>query len=386
MVASCYLLSHSLKKFPLRRGSHIGLGLVPAADRKVSRIPSELLGLVGPPTDRNITVKPSTPDVERDTMPLIIEKAKRTAWQTKKLAARLKGATLAETLNNDSGFILKYIRYTKDSPDHEQIRSPRRLIYDAQGDCDCFAVTLATLLINQGINFRFRIAEYANSPGQWSHIYIVVPKDQKNSKSLTSRQDYTVLDPVTNLHDYEVDYARKRDYTMSLQYLDGFSRQGRLGECPPKNTATAADSATSAQPVAGDKPVAIDFTTKQSLDAVDMKSTVDVLQAAGIPFMHNIDENNNPTVIVATPQGSVQLPTLLDNNTASLLTSLTNTPQDSGTPIIESVQFVPSKLGYVLAGGAFLGLLAWAFSGSSKRGKLSGPQQTARKKVNVLHI
>lgn len=376
----------TLSAYPTRR---TGLGLVPAADRKVSRLPAEYLGLVPAPADENITVKPGIPDVERDTMPLIIEKAKRTAWQTKKLSIRLKGKNLAETLKNDSNFILKYIRYVKDSPDHEQVRSPRRLIHEGKGDCDCFAVTLATLLINQGITFRFRIAQYAGQD-QWSHIYIVVPKDQNNSKSLTIRQDYTVLDPVTNLHDYEVDFAKKRDYNMSLQYLDGFSRRrSTLGECPAKTVATPGAAASSVTIPVTERQKPIDFATNQDLSSLSLQSTTDVLEAAGIPYQHNVDENNNPTVIVATPKGPVELPTVLDNNTASLLTSLTSDPQVStGQPnsatTIESI--VPSKLGYILGAGAFLGLLAWAFSGSKKPGKLSGPPVTARKKVNVLHI
>src|SRR5687767_11404402 len=132
------------------------LGLVPAAQRRVKPMPAELRGLVPPPTDANITVKPGSPDVLKDTMPLIISKVKRTLYQTKKLAAKLKGPTLADTLRNDSNFILQFIKYRKDDAAHEQIRSPRRLVYDAAGDCDCFAVFLASILSNQGIKFRFR--------------------------------------------------------------------------------------------------------------------------------------------------------------------------------------------------------------------------------------
>lgn len=331
--------------------------------------------------------------MEHDTMPLIVSKAKRTAWQTKKLAAKLKGSSLAQTLRNDSDFILKYIRYVKDSPDHEQIRSPRRLIHDAKGDCDCYAVTLATLLINQGIKFRFRITQYASAPGQWAHIYIVVPKDQRFTGSLSKRSDYVVVDPVTNLHDHEVNFLRKRDYTMSLQYLDGIAgaRYGGFsgfGECPPKTTAVAPTpgQAPSTEVVIGDRTAPVKFLAKSTLTATERKSTVEVLEAAGIPYQYNLDEKNNPMVMVGTPQGAVMLPTSLDSDTAaSLITSLSN--QSAAAVATQPQEGKPSGAGVAMTviglGGIAL-LLKWAFSGSG-RGQLGGPEFT-RKKLPVLHI
>jgi hypothetical protein len=202
------------------------VGYTPGSDRPVTPVPRTLLGLVPKPTDTVVTVKPTTPDVERDTIPLIVDKAKRTAWQVKKLAKELKGNSIEKTLANNSKFILDHIAYVKDDPAHEQIRSPRRTIHDGKGDCDCFSVLLAALLINQGIKFKFRIASYANKPGSWTHIYIVVPKNQKTLA--TGAGQYFTLDPVTNRHNYEVNFLRKKDYDMALQSLDGF------GECTPE--------------------------------------------------------------------------------------------------------------------------------------------------------
>jgi hypothetical protein len=197
----------------------MGLGLIPAGARAVFPIPSAIKSLVPKPVDNNITVKPTVPDVERDTMPLIINKINRTAWQVAKLAPKLKGATVDETLRNVSQFQLNHIKYVKDDPAHEQVRSPRRVIHDAKGDCDCMTVLTGALLKNLGIPFRLRIAQYGNSANQWSHIYVVVPRGNT----------YTTLDPVTNRHNYEVPFTLKKDYTMALQSLDG------VGECPPKS-------------------------------------------------------------------------------------------------------------------------------------------------------
>lgn len=367
----------------------IFLGLVPAESRKVKPIPQDLLALVPAPTDNNTTLKSFTPDVERDTMPVIIEKAKRTRWQTRRLAERLKGSSIEETLRNDSNFILNYIRYTKDDADHEQIRSPRRLIHEGQGDCDCFAVTLATLLLNQGINFRFRIAQYPSSGGEWSHIYLVVPKNQRSSASLSKRQDYTVLDPVTNLHDHEVAFSRKRDYTMSLQYLDGFTPSRRLGECPAKETASAA---TAADGSSAQRPAPISFLSQGVLEATERKPTVDLLEAMDVPYQYNIDQNNNPMVMLSDPrfiqQGFSELPTVIDDTTAGLLTTIASQPlPESATPPGEPVQSDSKMVGMILGTAAVGGLLLWAFSGSAKpKGGQLGGHKTRQKRLPVLHI
>lgn len=275
-----------------------GLGLVPAEDRQVKSMPTQLAALVPMPTDRNVTVKPTSPNVEKDTMPLIIKKAKRTAYQTKKLAAKLTGSTVAETLRNDSNFILNYIKYRKDDPMHEQIRSPRRLVHEGCGDCDCFAVTLATLLINQGIRFKFRIAKY--QAGDWAHIYVIVPNDQ-NALSVAERSDYTVLDPVTNKHDYEVPFVSKKDYDMkgnlgSLQYLDG------LPDCNTSMNGLGCGCGVpdSAAPTPQNKSIVVGA---KSLQIQGVEPTTNLLDKLNLPYQKTTDANGNIGYIVSTPSG-----------------------------------------------------------------------------------
>lgn len=274
------------------------LGLVPAGDRKVKSMPTSLSSLVPAPTDNNLTIKGGNWDTEKDTMPLIVNKAKRTAWQSQKLAQKLTGKTMAETLANDDRFILDYIKYEEDDKEkpkaqrNEQVRSPRRLVYDRKGDCDCFTVCLATLLINQGINFYLRIAKYES--GDWAHIYIIVPKDQK-SMTVAKRSDYTVLDPVTNKHDYEVTYLDKKDYSMGLQFLDG------LGECKPVDLKKR-------------KPL---LTPLKSLEAQGFVSTGKVLQNTTLPYV----QNSNDTFTVSTAQGAKNIPAVLTPDQANLISS-----------------------------------------------------------------
>lgn len=283
-----------------------GLGLVPAESRSVNPLPSELKALVPAPVDNNITVKLPTPDVEKDTMPLIVSKSKRTAYQTKKLAEKLKSATLAATLASDSNFILDYIKYRKDDEEHEQVRSPRRLIYDGAGDCDCFAVFLATLLINQGIDFRFRITRYKEAD-DWSHIYIVVPKNQRHSAAgdFSDRSKYYVLDPVTNRHDYEVSFIDKRDYDMGLQYLDGLPSAGTLSGlgcgCGVKTNNGNGN----------DKPSKVYVIPSKVLSRRGLMPASELLDKIGLPYQENSTPEGDLYYDVSTPTGIKPVPAFI---------------------------------------------------------------------------
>lgn len=302
--------------------------MTPSEARTVVPIPAELRKLVPLPTDANVTVKKQCPDVEEDTMPLIVTKARRTSWQTRQLAKALKGSSLSSTLSNDSNFILKYIAYRLDSPMHEQVRSPRRLVADGRGDCDCFAVFLATLLINQGIEFRFRIAQYADSGGDWSHIYIVVPKDQSFRGSLTDRSTYYVLDPVTNKHNFEATYTKKRDITMGLQFLDGFSSRptlGRLGACTVEETVT---------PATLRKFVDTDLVILSGL-----VPTRQLLDQKFYPYEAKVDTaSNTGYFVVLSPSGPVNVATVLTKAEAEQLESIMSSPVSTSSLTTNQVQ------------------------------------------------
>jgi len=287
------------------------LGLVPAESRTVKPMPKAVLEIVPPPVDNTLTLKKSDPDVEQDTMPLIIKKIKRTLSHTSKLADKLKGASLHETVLADSKFLLTYIKYVKDDPDNEQIRSPRRTIYEGKGDCDCMATLIGSLLANQGIAFKLRIAKYKNR-SEWSHIYVVVPKSQSLSKKLTNRDDYYVIDPVTNKVDYEAPKTDFKDYTMGLQYLDGLGKGvGHLG---------CADSKCGC-----DKTPTIDklrrFVPAYQVVADGKVPTEVFLQDKNIPYTDGV-ENNQGFFVINTVNGAMQLPTIMTKDEATAVNAL----------------------------------------------------------------
>lgn len=334
-------------------------------------MPAELKALVPAPVDNNITIKPTTPDIESDTMPFIVEKTKRTAYQTKKLSEKLKGATLAATLRNASNFILHYIRYVKDDAAHEQVRSPRRLVYDAKGDCDCFAVFLATVLLNLGIHFRFRITKYTS--GEWAHIYIVVPKDQRNhSKPLNVRGDYYVLDPVTNRHDHEVDFLDHKDFDMALQSLDGLpgirtnplyaSLSGLGCGCGVQpgngNTGNGGNGNVNVNVNVQQEQKGVYVISKKALEDRGLMVASDYLKKTGLPFTAMETSDGVPYYEVTTPSGAKRnVPGFIESDPAKQ-TAITNelTTTKPAAPLQASVENITPGKALMIGGGIFLAI------------------------------
>lgn len=264
------------------------LGLVPGGYRATKPIPAALKALVPAPADSVRTMLPHDPDVETETMPHIISKTKRCAWQVKKLAAHLKGSTVAESCRNILQFILDYIGYKLDSPNHEQVRSPRRLVYDGHGDCDCFAVFIGACLLNLKIPFVFRIAKYTNKTSDWSHIYVVA---FNGGTPIT-------MDPVANAHNVEVPYTEKKDFFINqkvmnglngLQSLDGLACCGTQGYSTIK------------------KPTTTVVASAQDLKEKGLVPTANLLQEAGIPATKRVLNDGSMRLAVTDKQGKEKL-------------------------------------------------------------------------------
>lgn len=321
----------------------ISLGLVPNGKRSVSPVPRSVLDMVPLPTGQNENIKSYGADPVRDTVPLIQKLAPRQAWQGKRLAQHLTGSTLAQTVRNNWDFFIKHIQYKKDVAGKEQVRSLRRLVHNAAegGDCDCFVNGLANLLINQGIDFKLRIAAYNGNP-EYSHIYIVVP---------TGNGKYITLDPVVHQFNYEVPFTDKKDFAMKLESLDGF------GACPPKPVAKT--NATTEQ-IAVQKRLS--YTTKDNVAAMNLLSTYDVLDSAAIPYSTQVTADNDLIIQAQTPNGVLTLPSLLNYTQADQLkqaAAAPSTTKKASSPEIKQV-------GMAVAGFGIAALLAWAFSPDKK--------------------
>lgn len=143
-----------------------------------------------------------------------------TTDQTKAISKHLAAQSLNETCKNIWSFLYNHIQYKEDLRNVEQLRSPNRAWADRKTgiDCDCFSIFISSILTNLGINHALRITEY-DSKGYFQHVYVVIPKD---SKSLSGRGTYHVIDPVLDQYDYEKPFSKKHDKVMIRhQYLNG---------------------------------------------------------------------------------------------------------------------------------------------------------------------
>ncbi|MDI1305391.1 MAG: hypothetical protein PSX42_11185, partial [bacterium] len=111
-----------------------------------------------------------------ETLEFIDQLVKNTVGQTAKIAKVLKGSTLDETCRKIFSFFYTHYQYKLDKQGEEQLRTPSRAWKDRKTgiDCDCFAISVSSVLTNLGIKHAYRICEIANK-GYYQHIYIVVP-------------------------------------------------------------------------------------------------------------------------------------------------------------------------------------------------------------------
>lgn len=206
-----------------------------AATRRRVRSGKEYDHLFSRPNGKDTLIKKSA-DVS-DTVSFIQRIVPLTLSDTAKVAKVLKEKRLGETCRNYWQFVFDHIPYHRDKDGVEQVRRPARTWWDRKHpneegnvgvDCDCYTVFLSSMLMNAGIPHKYRIAKYPKRPPEvahWQHIYIVVPKDGKLDHNLESRDDYIVMDCVKNNYDDEQPYLEVKDYTMRLDYLNGFEEE-----------------------------------------------------------------------------------------------------------------------------------------------------------------
>lgn len=344
-----------------------GIGYIPPGSRSVKPVPQWILHLVPKPEGKNETVKSGQEDTETDTMPLIRSKIRRTVYQTAKLAPYFKGTSLRETVKNDWKFINDHIQYVKDDPDAEQVRSPRRCIYDGRGDCDCFTVLLSSLLLNQGIPHSLRIIKQGGAD-HWSHIYIVIPKSGKPA-DVSNRNSYIALDCVTNRFDYEPVFTQKKDFPMALQYLDG------LGDCPVYSPGIPPTTI----PQGSGTPI-IKFPNKPRIYV----TTRGLLEDGYVPTKTFLDDNNVPYYFdrdqesgsayysIETKSGLKKIPTVMTKPQAQQLIQEINSPESVASESVVPADQTPvatasiqkADAGWIFGVGIGLLLLGSIFSGS----------------------
>lgn len=126
-----------------------------------------------------------------------------TSWQTSQISQVLLRESNGETrdvLHRIWTFVRTHFKYEVE--DGELLREPARAWAERKGDCDCFSIFTASILINLGIPFFFRITKYS-SDAEWQHVYVI-------AKDEDGRQ--IIVDCCLNLFDAEKPYTQKRDF------------------------------------------------------------------------------------------------------------------------------------------------------------------------------
>lgn len=150
------------------------------------------------------------------TVLFIPQVVKQCSWMVKDFVKQeLEGLSRYEACKKLWHFVKYHIEYVPDKKTKEQVRSPRRLIHDAKGDCDCMTTFVDTCLYVLGVRGIInRITAY--EAGHFQHIYSLIP-DGKGK--------FIIMDCVVDQFNYEKPYTKKKDYTMELQFLDGIEEK-----------------------------------------------------------------------------------------------------------------------------------------------------------------
>lgn len=165
----------------------------------------------------------------------------KNAGQTKELSlSEFSRKNLQDTANSIYAFLYSHIQYELDGK-RQNLKSPTcAWATRKQGaDCKSYSIFASTILINLGIKHYFRrVKQPGMLPDKWTHVYVIVPKDQKSLK-VNNPEDYYLIDAT--VHDNkEVCFTQKSDTLMSKVSLPHYGLQspaihGLAGcTCTPK--------------------------------------------------------------------------------------------------------------------------------------------------------
>lgn len=136
--------------------------------------------------------------------------------QTINLAKALKAESLEKSVSNIYNFLYTHFQYEADKA-LQKLRSPECSFNERFTGIDCKSFTLiaSTILLNQNtVHFIRRIKQPGYNSANWSHVYVIVPIDQK---SADLSKGYYVIDGTLHKNK-ETPYIKKDDVKMSLQH------------------------------------------------------------------------------------------------------------------------------------------------------------------------
>ena len=134
--------------------------------------------------------------------------------EVKDFAEYLRGSNTMETCNNIWQFLKRNIRYKKDPPGVQWVKSPARTWEDKFCDCKSYAVFIGSLLTCLKIKCVFRFVSFDSSSRLPTHVYIAVPNGRKE----------IIIDDVIDSFNTEVPYTYKQDHMTKIIEMNGVPR------------------------------------------------------------------------------------------------------------------------------------------------------------------
>lgn len=122
---------------------------------------------------------------------------------TAQFARYLQGRDDDETLHNIWNFVKKEIKYVRDRPGNEVVKSPGQLWETKTGDCKSFSIFIGSILNNLGYDYKYRVAIYSPLTPQQGHIYPV---------AILPNGVEVVVDAVHTKYNDEAKYYKAWDY------------------------------------------------------------------------------------------------------------------------------------------------------------------------------
>lgn len=138
-----------------------------------------------------------------DTLEFMAYWTQKYAYQFQKVANKLKGKNVLETVKNNYNFLYKHFQYKIDE-NLQQIFAPSAAWHFRKKgfDCKTFSVLAMALLLCQNIEASFVKVKLPGSY-DWSHVYVQIPYESS----------YLIIDATT--HDNkEVDFIEKHEFSM----------------------------------------------------------------------------------------------------------------------------------------------------------------------------
>lgn len=154
-------------------------------------------------TTERVTVEFEDGDVE-DIISVIMKADQLGAEFTKAFAEDLRKTDDYQTLKEVWLFVKRNIKYLRDQPGEEVVKSPGKTWKDRRfgSDCKSFSVMIGSLIKNLGYSYFYRVTFYDENNPEQGHIYPVAILDGQE----------VILDAVHSRFDEEVPYWKAYDY------------------------------------------------------------------------------------------------------------------------------------------------------------------------------